>query len=433
MATVYRGLSLVGMKPVTDLILTCIVIAGPSKRVSLIVLLAFFFTANVSNAEDIFILPAGQEVFGAPQEYVLRAKQENLIDLALRHDLGYNEITAANPELDPWYTGAGKKVLLPTSWILPILDKCDFTAKGQFFSIQIGSFKTEENAVRLYDLIVGKKTFGRALLPRVERIKPFCSVRLGLFTDMVTAQSQLLRVKALFPEAILRVVYFQPERLVRPLLSEISGSYPELAPAGKSCIVINLAEYRLYRITQQATGLSVRTYPVGVGREGYETPTDRYRITDKLKRPAWKIPPSARANYPQYPGIIPPGPDNPLGEYALRLSRPNYLIHGTISPLGIGRRVSRGCIRMYPEDIERLFREAAIGETVVITYQPVKIGLRNKIIYLEAHEDYLGTGNPGQAALDLLKGKGLLDKIDETILTRLLQENRGIPVPVAGP
>jgi L,D-transpeptidase ErfK/SrfK len=197
---------------------------------------------------------------------------------------------------------------------------------------------------------------------------------------------------------------------------------------GKQYIVINLAELRLYLLKNEDVGLRVITFPIGIGREGLETPTGNYRIISKLKDPAWYIPESIRNEYPELPEVVPPGPENPLGRYALKLSMPEYLIHGTNKPLGVGRRVSHGCIRMYPEDIERLYSLVGIGDEVIIIYQPVKIGHKKGRPYIEVHKDYYGSSDQFENAVELLRKRNLLHVVDTDILNRAVNERLGVPV-----
>ena len=156
-------------------------------------------------------------------------------------------------------------------------------------------------------------------------------------------------------------------------------------------IVLNIPEMRLYYYPPHKKGAPAKviTYPLGVGREGWNTPYVRTRIIQKQKDPAWYPPESIReehaANGDPLPKLIGPGPDNPLGQYALRLALPSYLIHGTNKPSGVGMRVSHGCIRLYPENIEQLFKIVKRGTTVDIVNQPFKLGLHAGKIYLEAH------------------------------------------------
>ncbi len=156
-------------------------------------------------------------------------------------------------------------------------------------------------------------------------------------------------------------------------------------------IVLNIPEMRLYYYPPQSgdSKASVITYPLGIGRQGWHTPYTGTRVIQKTKNPAWHPPESIRKEHEAegdpLPMRVPPGPDNPLGDYALRLDLPGYLIHGTNKPFGIGMRVSHGCIRLYPEDIEELFPQVKLKTPVNIVNQPYKVGLLDDKIYLEAH------------------------------------------------
>ena len=164
-----------------------------------------------------------------------------------------------------------------------------------------------------------------------------------------------------------------------------------LPVAPKKGIVLNVPEMRLYYYPPRKKGEAqeVITYPLGVGREGWNTPYIKTKIIEKKENPNWYPPESIRKEHEEagdpLPKIVKAGPDNPLGDYAMRLGKPDYLIHGTNKPYGIGMRVSHGCIRLYPEDIEALFSEVSIKTPVNIINQPYKIGVKDNVIYLEAH------------------------------------------------
>ncbi|HKW54666.1 MAG TPA: L,D-transpeptidase family protein [Stellaceae bacterium] len=142
-----------------------------------------------------------------------------------------------------------------------------------------------------------------------------------------------------------------------------------LPEAPRHGIVINLAERRLFYYPPG--GRSVETFPVGVAALGLTTPLGATRVTAKQASPTWYPPRSIRADEPGLPQAVSPGPENPLGAFALVLGWPGYLIHGTNKPDGVGRAVSHGCIRLYPEDIARLYREIAVGTPVRIVDQEV--------------------------------------------------------------
>ncbi len=174
-----------------------------------------------------------------------------------------------------------------------------------------------------------------------------------------------------------------------------------LPNAPREGIVINLSEMRLYFFAEPGT--PPETFPIGIGREGWSTPTGTSRIVRKTESPSWYPPASIRAERPELPAVVEPGEDNPLGSHALYLDWPAYLIHGTNRPWGIGRRVSSGCIRLYPEDIINLFARVPVNTPVTVVDQPVKLGWISGDIYLEAH--------PTQQQSDALEIDGRFDPI----------------------
>jgi L,D-transpeptidase ErfK/SrfK len=211
------------------------------------------------------------DVIGLPSLYVTVAK-DTLLDVARSYDLGYVEIRAANPGIDPWLPGAGKTLKLPTQHVRP-----DAPHRG---------------------------------------------------------------------------------------------------------IVINLPELRLYYFPAQGAPVS---FPIGIGGEGKETPVGHTRVVAKRVHPTWIPTKSEHEENPDLPAVVPPGPDNPMGDYALYLGWQGYAIHGTDRPYSIGRRDSHGCIRLYPEDIEKLFHLVAVGTPVAVVDQPAKAGWTGGMLYLEIH------------------------------------------------
>lgn len=207
-------------------------------------------------------------------------------------------------------------------------------------------------------------------------------------------------------------------------------------------IVINLAELRLYHFGEDGQVFSM---PIGIGSEGTETPLGETVITGKRKNPTWWPPPSIRSEQPDLPDRVPPGPDNPLGAYALNLGWPLYRIHGTNRSYGVGRRVSHGCIRLYPADIEALFARVRVGTPVRVVDQPVKIGWSGRRLFLEVHgtqgqADAIETGRPWLEAtpeiparqiFTFLAASGSQVAIRWPIVVRLVHERRGIPGVIA--
>lgn len=201
-------------------------------------------------------------------------------------------------------------------------------------------------------------------------------------------------------------------------------------------IVLNLANMRLFHFPQQQPN-RVITYPIGIGRNGWSTPTGRSKIIAKKKNPVWNVPVSilkehARKGDP-LPRIVPAGPDNPLGDYAMRLSMPSYLIHGTNKPYGVGMQISHGCVRLYPEDIAQLFQHTSIGTRVSIIDRPYLLGWDHEVLYLEAHQPLQRVNNKFKKKL-LKKLKRLSRKagvlIDWERVDVILNQANGIPIPI---
>lgn len=199
-------------------------------------------------------------------------------------------------------------------------------------------------------------------------------------------------------------------------------------------IVINVAELRLYYYPEVKQGETpwVETYPIGIGREGYNTPLGITKTTIRLENPAWYPPSSMRQEAAERgdpaPAVVPPGPDNPLGKYAILLDIPGYLIHGTNQPDGIGMRASRGCIRMYPEDIASIFDNVPSGTQVNIIDQPVKVGVSEEG---DAYVQVFKTVDRDEVSVDALKAmlrwqllasEGSLAELDDNQLQALFNQ-----------
>ncbi|WP_306535496.1 L,D-transpeptidase family protein [Geobacter sp.] len=271
-------------------------------------------------------LPGEATIFPGPAEVVGRSSLqearggESLIEVARTHDLGFNEIAAANPGLDPFAPPAGSPVAIPGAHVVPAA-----VTPGQ--------------------------------------------------------------------------------------------------------LVVNLSELRLYFVPSGGTPL-IASFPVGTGSEGKETPLGIYRVTEKRANPAWHVPLSIRREKPRLPAVVPPGPDNPLGSHALRLTVDGLMIHGTNRPWGVGRAVSHGCIRLYPEDIPILFRLVSLGTPVAIVREPVKVGSQDGRLLIEVHRDDGAGIDYAAEATRLILARGALDRVSVTRLLRALAEKRGVPVDI---
>lgn len=231
-------------------------------------------------ANHFVLQSADQSVVGDPQ-VVYTNETDTLSDLARAYGLGYDELIAANPDVNPWLPGENTPVLLPTQFVIP-----DVPREG---------------------------------------------------------------------------------------------------------VVLNMASKRLFYFPQVADGqpVLVKTFPIGIGRVGWETPLGETTVVAKARDPHWYVPRSVRQEHAEMgdplPSVVPPGPDNPLGHRVLKLDMPGYLIHGTNQPYGVGMRVSHGCVRLYPENIEYLYELVEIGETVTIINEPYLFGRRDGVLYFESH------------------------------------------------
>ena len=270
----------------------------------------------------------GQSVVGEPQ-VVFTSDSDTLSDLARTYGLGFDELVAANPGVDPWVPGSNTPVLLPTQFVLP-----DVPRRG---------------------------------------------------------------------------------------------------------IVLNIASKRLFYFPAMPEGAQqvVKTYPIGIGRVGWETPLGSTSVIDKARDPHWFVPASVRREHAEMgdplPAVVPPGPDNPLGHRVLKLEMPGYLIHGTNQPYGVGMRVSHGCVRLYPENIELLYELVEVGEPVIIVNEPYLLGSRGSQLYFEAHELLEDDASSSEERLaELFSGSysEALRQADRDHLRALASVGNGVPARV---
>jgi len=211
-----------------------------------------------------------------------------------------------------------------------------------------------------------------------------------------------------------------------------------LPNAPRHGIVINLPEMRMY---YYPGGNRVVTYAIGIGREDdWRTPLGSTKIVGKMANPSWTPPPSIVAEHAADGDVLkpyyPPGPDNPLGLYAFRLGIPGYLIHSTNVVNGVGMRVSHGCIRMYPADIEEFFPMVNAGTPVNIVNQPIKVGWYRDTLYMETYpqmEEYPASYEQRlHAALNLIEqaNGGQMPVVKGSVLKLAIEKASGIPVAV---
>ncbi|HZO22834.1 MAG TPA: L,D-transpeptidase family protein [Steroidobacteraceae bacterium] len=217
-----------------------------------------------------------------------------------------------------------------------------------------------------------------------------------------------------------------------------------LPPGPRQGIVVNLPEHRLYYFPKPKKGDKpvVITFPVSIGKMDWHTPLGETHVIAKLKHPIWYPPESVRkeheANGDPLPKLVPAGPDNPLGDFAMRLAVGDgtYLIHGTNNPMAVGMAITHGCIRMYPEDVAALFPLVPVGTPVWLINDPVKVAYVDGELLLEAHPPVDAEGQTLEPNLDLLSQ--LLDKalgndtaaIHWDLARQTLQAATGMPTVV---
>lgn len=205
-------------------------------------------------------------------------------------------------------------------------------------------------------------------------------------------------------------------------------------------IVINLAELRLYYFEPEIN--QVHIFPVGIGKIGRDTPEMETRISQKRANPTWTPPASIRREYLEkgieLPAVVPAGPENPLGEYAMRLAYGvgDYLIHGTNKEFGIGLRVSSGCIRMEPKDIAWLFAQVELGEQVKVINEPIKVALEpDRSVFLEAHEPLTRSDGVKEELVMPIELSWWLDEFEQSDskARAAIWAQNGVPVEIVAP
>ena len=216
-----------------------------------------------------------------------------------------------------------------------------------------------------------------------------------------------------------------------------------LPDAPRDGIVLNLANMRLfyYPSVEPPIAPVVITHPIGIGRVGWSTPLGSTKVVRKTRDPAWHVPVSVRREHAEegdpLPAVVPPGPDNPLGQYALRLGMESYLIHGTNKPYGVGMRVSHGCIRLYPEDIELLFDDIPLNTPVHIVNQPVLAGWQDGVLFLESHraleDDEIPDIQRLTAVIESASSRypDIYLQVDWSRAGQMMREPRGIAMPLS--
>ncbi|MCX5891641.1 MAG: L,D-transpeptidase family protein, partial [Deltaproteobacteria bacterium] len=193
-----------------------------------------------------------------------------------------------------------------------------------------------------------------------------------------------------------------------------------IAPAGHAAqIVVNTGELRLYYFVNNGT--QVYTYPIGMGVLDFKTPTGNFHVNQKKVNPDWHIPKQLQKKYEM--AVMPAGPDNPMGAFKLGLNWGDYGIHGCNLPWAVGRLVSHGCTRLYPEDIKKLFAMVPMGTKVEYIYEPAKIGFRNGKVFLSVHDDvYFKIRSMLLHVLNMIERQGLSDQVEMRKVLQTVEE-----------
>jgi L,D-transpeptidase ErfK/SrfK len=199
-------------------------------------------------------------------------------------------------------------------------------------------------------------------------------------------------------------------------------------------LVVNIPEMRMYVFPTNARAgelVPLRTWAVGIGTEEAPSPIGPFTIRSKDANPTWIVPDSILRTMDRPQRVVPPGPENPMGAYRLRLSHGLYAIHGTNDPWSIGRLTTHGCIRLYPEDLEVLYPSVDPGTPGELVYEPVKFGTRDDRVYVEVHADVYGRIRDfDRYARDEAKKAGVEKRIDLDRFRAAVEAKRGVPVDV---
>jgi L,D-transpeptidase ErfK/SrfK len=284
-----------------------------------------------------FLVPENGDNVVGTNTTTIAQHEDTLLDIGRRFSVGYEEIIAANPGVDPWLPGEGTEILIPSRFILP--------------------------------------------------------------------------------------------------------------DAPREGIVVNLPEHRLYYYPPVKPGERHRviTYPISTGKMDWKTPIGVTRIVSKQEKPSWYPPASVLAEHEArgdpLPKVVPPGPDNPLGEHAMRLGIPSgaYLIHGTNRPAGVGMQVTHGCIRMFPEDIAELYGKVPVNTKVNLIDQPTKLGWSRGTLYIERSPLLEGGADPGpqefarlREYVEVISERRPVD-VDWAGVEQAFRAQNGVPSPVSTP
>ena len=251
--------------------------------------------------------------------------------------------------------------------------------------------------------------------------------------DFIAAGDTLLDVADRHRLGFERITRLNPELdpWIPPTGSRVRLPTHHILPdAPAEGLVVNLPELQLYDFTVGRNDPEI--FALAIGDELDPSLVGRFRIGRKRSNPVWNVPASIRAERPELPAAVPPGPDNPLGPYWLTIGQTSYGIHGTNNRWSIGREATHGCLRLYNDEIARLFPRIPTGTPIRIVYQTVKLGERDGILYVEAHPDRYGRDpDRVEGALARIAEWGIDDEESFMLLRRAIDAARGEPVAIS--
>lgn len=327
--------------------------------------------SNIANAST-YILPKG-DVVGQVQ-YATATATDTLYDIARRYDVGINAITAANPGINPKKPPAGARILIPSRHILPSGPR-----EGIVISLaemRLYYYAIPEEPKKETPAEVATTSEGQAALAVTPPVTPPAE-------PAATAALIPLPIKLPFPAPIPAAAQASPP-----------AGQPVSPEAQAAALLLQIPAVK--RLPEPPL---VSTYPISISSECLAIRQKEFKVEQRLSRPSWTVPESTRRAQPSLPDVVLPGPKNPLGDFAIGLDHPEFMIHGTNNPASIGTKVSTGCVRMYPGDIDLLINRIATGIPVRIVNESLKHGYKNGALYLEFHKPEGVSGELNLAAL----------------------------------
>ncbi len=372
----------------------------------LIPLLACICLTTTAQAAT-FVLPKS-DVVGQIQ-YTTASTGDTLRDIARRYNISFNAIKTANPHIDPQRPAAGTRILIPSRHLLPPGPREGIVinvAEMQLYHYVIPvppSQTTADEAAKAIAAALAAQTSGENPAPITPGSTPGSTP--GITTGAITIPPPITPFVAINP-----IISAGPA--TPPADADPAPATRPVEPVGPPLVGI---------------------YPIGVGSECRPTGSGSHTVEQRLSRPSWTVPASLRAAQPSLPDVMLPGPKNPLGNYALMLNTPGFMIHGTNSNNNIGTTLSRGCISMYAEDVELLINQVTTGTTVRFVNQPLKHGYKNGALYLEFHKPANSEGELNLAAFVNWMStinRAPMDTSDWQRARQVAEGSRGLAMPV---